>query len=517
MAAGFRYTIGLLKLRHRVSQWAERCGAAGGWPANSALRLSEALAKLPGLGSHFHVLAGLMQAAAGRHELAIPHFEAALFGGGPENAMIHHRLGIARLRAQDPAGAEPSFRRALELAPNPHWIHVGLGECLLTLNRLAESEQVLRRGLQLNPDAISIRHMLLNCLTRQGRGAEAIDFFIELATAEPPGSTLASIPFPWYFATAELATENRAEALRTVVERHPQAGDALTFLACLEMLLGHYAASTARLRQAAALRRPGLQYSRMPGELGANPATPSFLMIGQAKAGTTALFTYLSSHSRFEAPLIKEPHFWSYYSAAGEDWYRAHFPPLPLGSERITGEASTTYFPHPEAPRRIAAALPEVKLIVLLRDPVARVYSEYWMIVRYGTEKRSWEEVVAEELESMSSCPLDVEALERIEGKHFYLPRSAALPHLQRWLAYFPKNQLLILQNAELAHDLRGTLRRVCAFLGLPPFVPRHVKRENEGRYPPMAEATEQRLREWFAPHQQALENFLATLHREIP
>lgn len=507
---GLRYTLGL-KLRHAVIQRVEKQGAAAGGHGGLILRLFKSLAGLPNIGPDCHALAGAMHTGAGHHRAAIPHYEAALAGSRSRDAGLHHRLGLARLRAKDPAGAEPSFRRALELAPDAHWSYGGLGECLLALNRPADAEPILRKGLEANPGNRWLRYQLAVSQIRQGRAGAALDELLEAAAAAEPGPEPFPVPLPWYLFSPAMATPPRAEALGAIVERHPRAEEAMIFLAQTECALGRYGESTARLRQAAGLR----WRADTTGPSRADPKPPSFLIIGQAKAGTTALYGYLCSHPLVEPPLIKEPHFWSLKHAAGPDWYRAHFPPLPPDSGRISGEASATYFQHGEAPGRIARNLPGVKLILLLRNPLERAYSHYWMGVRLGGESRNWADVVATDLAAWPRCPLEPGELASGPPLSIYLQHSAVLPHLKRWLSHFPKEQLLILRATELTRDMPGTLRRVCAFLDLPPFAPERARRENEGHYPPMAPDIEQRLRAWFAPHERALEDFLTHLDEE--
>ena len=237
---------------------------------------------------------------------------------------------------------------------------------------------------------------------------------------------------------------------------------------------------------------------------------PHFLIIGQAKAGTTALFKYLSAHPQMVRPRRKEPNFWSLHHRYGLDWYRALFPRLAPGAGLITGEASTTYLSDPDAPRRVAKHLPNARLIVLLRDPVARAHSLYRMDERTGVAYTDFEVEVAREMEAVPRCPLKPGAF-----PHGYLTDSAALPHLKRWLRHVPAERLLILQNRDLAADLPGVMARVCRHLGIAPFVPPHAQRHNEGTYPPMPVALEQRLRAWFAEHDRALADFLAAWPQE--
>jgi hypothetical protein len=153
-----------------------------------------------------------------------------------------------------------------------------------------------------------------------------------------------------------------------------------------------------------------------------------------------------------------------------------------------------------------------MRLILILRDSVDRVFSEYQQYVRSGFEHRSWEDVVDHEISSIGACPLTPEAMAADVEEYSILLRGAALPHLRRWLECFPLDQILILQHHDFLHDPMATLQRVYRFVGISWQQDLKPKRVNEGFYPPMAPTTERRLRSWYANHQLALDEFLAGL-----
>ncbi len=121
-----------------------------------------------------------------------------------------------------------------------------------------------------------------------------------------------------------------------------------------------------------------------------SPRKPDFLIIGAQKAGTTWLWAMLNQHPGVQLPETKEIHFFggSETYAAGLDAYLAHFEGIP--ENRVTGEASTAMFfdrvPYwynkgrelvyddalPPVPELVRRDLGEVKIIVVLRDPVRR-------------------------------------------------------------------------------------------------------------------------------------------------
>ncbi len=105
---------------------------------------------------------------------------------------------------------------------------------------------------------------------------------------------------------------------------------------------------------------------------------PDFIIIGAMRGGTTSLYSYLTEHPSIGSAYMKEIHFFDVFFNKGLYWYRSQFPSSvqKYYAEHvqkrsfITGEASPYYLFHPHAPKRIAKTLPQVKLIVLLRNPV---------------------------------------------------------------------------------------------------------------------------------------------------
>lgn len=241
---------------------------------------------------------------------------------------------------------------------------------------------------------------------------------------------------------------------------------------------------------------------------------PDFLVIGFAKTGTTTVYDRLAAHPVVAPALCKEVHFFDYKFAAGPRWYGAHFPPahrqrsFQRAHSRpfLTGEASPSYVDHPLAAERVRAMLPDVRLIVLLRNPVDRAYSHYQMSWRNAEEDLPTFEAAldAEEGRLAGEC-------ERVRaepgyrsmplGCWSYLRRGRYAEHLEPWLHLFPSRQLLLLLTEDLEREWTGTWARIFAFLELPDHEPGPVERLYAGRYAPMAPATRARLVDYYAPH----------------
>jgi hypothetical protein len=253
---------------------------------------------------------------------------------------------------------------------------------------------------------------------------------------------------------------------------------------------------------------------------------PDFLIIGAQKAGTTALYAYLRWHPEITGPSFKEVSFFDRHHARGEAWYRGHMPARPRlwlvkrrhGRWPLVGEASPSYLFHPLAPERVAALLPGARLIALLRNPADRAFSHYHHEVALGREQLSFEEAVEREEERMRG---EVERMLREPPyfsyawwNHTYLARGRYAEQLERWLAVFPREQLLVLFSEELLHQPAETYARVLEFLGAARHELRSYPRIFSQDYSVMSAATRRQLESYFAEPNREL---AALLGCELP
>jgi hypothetical protein len=127
---------------------------------------------------------------------------------------------------------------------------------------------------------------------------------------------------------------------------------------------------------------------------------PDYLIVGTQRGGTTTLHHWLAAHPGvLPARLTKGVHWFDTGFARSEAWYRSHFPSRRvrdaaarrLGYEPVVGEGSPYYMFHPFAPTRIASVLPDPRLLVVLRDPVERAWSQYHHETARGFEDLPFE------------------------------------------------------------------------------------------------------------------------------
>jgi hypothetical protein len=230
---------------------------------------------------------------------------------------------------------------------------------------------------------------------------------------------------------------------------------------------------------------------------------PDFLVLGAQKAGTTALYEYLRRHPQITGPSWKEVSFFDRHWARGESWYRGNFPNLARTRGKLVGEASPSYVFHPLGPERVKAVVPDARLVVLVRNPVDRALSHYNHEVALGREPLSFEEALDAEDERLHGEVERMEADPRYFSRewwsHTYKARGRYAEQLERWLAVFPPEQLLVLPSEDLGDAPERAHAEVRAFLGAAPQRLDSYPRVYERRYDPMSGSTRERLAEEFA------------------
>jgi Sulfotransferase domain len=249
---------------------------------------------------------------------------------------------------------------------------------------------------------------------------------------------------------------------------------------------------------------------------------PDFLIIGAQRAGTTSLYHYLIAHPAV-APAMpsKGVHYFDTGFHESLAWYRSHFPTvlaarytrIRRGVDLVTGEASPYYLFHPRVPERVAEALPNVKLIVLLRDPVERAYSHYANEVARGYEELPFERALDREAGRLKG---ESEKLETdpsyysFAHQHYsYLARGLYLEQIVRWRSFFRRDQLQIQSAERFFADPPAVLADVHDFLGVERRPLAAYEEHNARRREPMRRVTREWLEEFFAEPNRRLFDYL--------
>jgi len=195
---------------------------------------------------------------------------------------------------------------------------------------------------------------------------------------------------------------------------------------------------------------------------------PDFFLVGAMKSGTTSMHEILAEHPAVFMPAGEIgffdhddffEHVDNFISPQGRwqernfvpteeelRWYTGLFAQARHG--QLVGVDSTTYLSARHAPARIAAARPDARIIVMLRDPVARAYSQYWHMLQVGSMLYSFEE-------SLRLMP------ERLLSRSFYVES------LRRYLQDFPRSQLHVIVFESFIQAPAETAVRTLEFLGI--------------------------------------------------
>jgi hypothetical protein len=214
---------------------------------------------------------------------------------------------------------------------------------------------------------------------------------------------------------------------------------------------------------------------------------PNFMVIGAAKAGTTALYWYFAEHPEVFMSRVKETNYFAYgLDAGGQLVYGNpdihHFPVKTLpeyerlfadtGHAVAIGEVSPLYLECPQAAARIRERLPATKIICCLRHPVDRAYSDYLMYLRNRGRRFD----PTRELTGTSTWA-------RPESHWMRIGRYQ--PQLSRYFQLFPRSQIHILLFEDLQKDPSGVMQQLYGFLGVDPtFQPDFETPHNVGGMP---------------------------------
>ena len=293
---------------------------------------------------------------------------------------------------------------------------------------------------------------------------------------------------------------------------------------------------------------------------------PHFIILGAMKCGTTSLFNYILQHPQAIGGRQKEPHLfdwrWDYLNAHGlsedmdygaEALFRSRYldpgrvQSLSLAKKMayffdvdamtsdpalICGDGSPSYLMGGSmVAARIRSINPHARFLVILRDPVARAMSHYNMMKDKNDKhlgESSFESVVDEDIAKLQAAGVSengtvdldmfdqqyLRSLPYGHGAHSYVGRGLYAPLLQTWFRAVGRENVLVLRLDEMQHNVQAVMDRVYNHLGLAPFKLESTepKLVRKGRYVvDFDEGVLEKLRQFYAPHEQALEALLGS------
>lgn len=233
---------------------------------------------------------------------------------------------------------------------------------------------------------------------------------------------------------------------------------------------------------------------------------PDYMIIGETKCGTTSFYNYLIKHPKIidtygngdqldPTYSTKEIRFFDRYYAKGLDWYKRCFPDTK--PDEITGEATPMYMYRATALHRIHKVLPDIKLIVMLRNPVDRLYSNFQHAYKWIP---GWKQKYSS-FESFLNSAHDVDYYMIEKGLYYYT--------LLKWFRLFPRRQFHIFSLEEMMSNPQAAYTRTLKFLGVEAFQLSEFKVFRKLYYSDITNSVRGELVDFYYPYNQMLYELL--------
>lgn len=230
---------------------------------------------------------------------------------------------------------------------------------------------------------------------------------------------------------------------------------------------------------------------------------PDYLVLGECKCGTSSIYSYLTQHPQILKTYgngldnylgTKELRFFDRYYDKGLDWYASRFPDTQ--PDEITGECASVYFGRTISLYRIKKDIPHVKTIVLLRNPVDRLYSHYchkqkW-IPNWGNQYSSFEHFITS----------------AYEEDNYLIEKGIYITMLSKWFKEFP-GQVMVVESESLFNDSQNTCNLIFDYLGIKQFELESFKKLNNSSISIINPTAKEILQEFYRPYNEELYSFL--------
>ena len=234
---------------------------------------------------------------------------------------------------------------------------------------------------------------------------------------------------------------------------------------------------------------------------------PDLIVIGVMRSGTTSLYHYLGQHPCILKSAYDELGYFDDNYDLGEYWYRSLFPSVfqkrkleKNNGKFMTYDVTPFYIYNKKIPKRIHETLPNSKIIVILRNPIDRAYSNF-----LGTQEKKFEDVIANEKRNIGN-------IDRTNEEEYYkfvhnslLARGFYAEQLEKWYKIFPKDHILIIKSEEFARDTKKIMNEIFQFLELKNYNIPDISKKNKIHYEPMKKETRKDLIEYFRPYNKKL------------
>jgi len=241
---------------------------------------------------------------------------------------------------------------------------------------------------------------------------------------------------------------------------------------------------------------------------------PDFIVIGAKRCGTTSLYHYLGLHPCIKRSSHDHLGFFDDNFRLGINWYKSYFPTVftkyyVKSCEKyfMTYDVTATYIRRPWSATNILKTLPNIKLLVILRNPIDRAYSDYNDRENSRKTNITFEDTIKEEIKMLEkeanetgSREYDASIMQKsVLAKGFYADQ------LKTWFNLFPKENILILLTEDFSINPNKTFEEISNFLKLPNYNIKNFEKKNVGKYQKMNPETRKFLINYYKPYNEQL------------
>lgn len=197
---------------------------------------------------------------------------------------------------------------------------------------------------------------------------------------------------------------------------------------------------------------------------------PNFLIVGAAKAGTTTLYSLLGQHPQVFLPQAKEIQFFSNVNSLFASTIEDYFGLFSRASNYVAvGEVSPSYLYDPIAPKLIYEALGNVKIVIVLRDPVKRAFSNWVHNHNFGIEPLDFPDAIAAEASRINDPDFRQKCLSNNDQTFFYFSRGCYADQIKRYQEVFGSQNVEVILLDDIAQQFTETMKNLSFFLGIDP------------------------------------------------
>jgi len=255
---------------------------------------------------------------------------------------------------------------------------------------------------------------------------------------------------------------------------------------------------------------------------------PDFMVIGFPKCGTKSLFSYVTQHPNIGIPTDYGKYFFDANFKRGINWYKAHYPTVKekrklkeSNGAYVFGDYSARYMMYYPSALRIKKIVPKTKLIVVLRNPVERAYSQFNFkeMGRYRNEEKDlslFSDAIQEDEKRLKDWEYMVENNLITRENHVsihtpYLTMGKYAVHLKEWFKIFPKEQFHFVSTDNMSSELeiQKTVSDVFKFLEVSDYKISDFSRKNVGSYEKIDPEERKVLSDYYRPFNEKLEELL--------